>query len=43
MSAVNDALSSIGAPEIEMPATSQKVWGAINSARVDGTTAGAIT
>jgi carbon-monoxide dehydrogenase large subunit len=43
MSAVNDALSSIGAPEIEMPATSQKVWGAINSARVDGTTAGVVT
>jgi hypothetical protein len=33
MSAVNDALSSIGAPEIDMPATSGKVWRAINSAK----------
>jgi len=33
MSAVNDALLSVGAPEIHMPATSAKVWHAINSAR----------
>ncbi len=32
MSAVNDALASIGGPEIEMPATAEKVWRAINSA-----------
>ena len=31
MSAVNDALASIGGPEIEMPATPEKVWRAINA------------
>jgi carbon-monoxide dehydrogenase large subunit len=31
MSAVNDALASVGGPEIEMPATAEKVWRAINS------------
>ena len=29
MNAVNDALASIGAPEIEMPATPEKTWRAI--------------
>src|SRR5579862_58431 len=33
MNAVNDALARIGAPEIEMPATPEKVWRALNSAR----------
>ena len=32
MSAVNDGLASIGAPEIDMPATPEKVWRAIDSA-----------
>lgn len=31
MSAVNDALLSVGGVEIEMPATSEKVWRAINA------------
>jgi carbon-monoxide dehydrogenase large subunit len=34
MNAVNDALASIGAPEIEMPATPEKTWRAINSGKV---------
>jgi len=33
MNAVNDALHRIGAPEIEIPATSEKVWRAIQAAR----------
>jgi carbon-monoxide dehydrogenase large subunit len=33
MNAVNDALHRIGAPEIEMPATPEKVWRAIRTAR----------
>jgi len=33
MNAVNDALTSIGGPEIEMPATPEKTWRAINSSR----------
>ena len=33
MNAVNDALHRIGAPEIEMPATAEKVWRAIQAAR----------
>jgi carbon-monoxide dehydrogenase large subunit len=33
MNAVNDALHSIGAPEIEMPASPEKTWRAINSRR----------
>jgi len=33
MNAVNDALASIGAPEIEMPATAEKVWRAIQQAK----------
>jgi carbon-monoxide dehydrogenase large subunit len=33
MSAVNDALASIGGVEIEMPATAEKVWRAIASAK----------
>ena len=32
MNAVNDALFRIGAPEIEMPATAEKVWRAIRAA-----------
>jgi carbon-monoxide dehydrogenase large subunit len=32
MSAVNDALASIGGSEIEMPATAEKVWRAISAA-----------
>ena len=34
MSAVNDALSSVDGSEIEMPATSEKVWRAINAIEV---------
>jgi carbon-monoxide dehydrogenase large subunit len=33
MNAVNDALHHAGAPEIEMPATPEKVWRALRSAR----------
>ena len=33
MNAVNDALARIGAPSIEMPATSEKVWRALCAAR----------
>ena len=33
LSAVNDALHSIGAPQVHMPATPQKVWRAIASVR----------
>lgn len=33
MSAVNNALSRIGAPAIELPATSEKVWQAICAVR----------
>ena len=32
MNAVNDALGAIGAPPVEMPATSEKVWRAIEAA-----------
>ena len=39
MNAVNDALARIGAPPIEMPATSEKVWRAIRTA--NGTARGA--
>jgi hypothetical protein len=35
MNAVNDALARIGAPAIEMPATSEKVWRAIRAAKPD--------
>jgi carbon-monoxide dehydrogenase large subunit len=34
MNAVNDALASIGAPEIEMPATPEKTWRAIARGKV---------
>jgi carbon-monoxide dehydrogenase large subunit len=34
MNAVNDALASIGGPEIEMPATPEKMWRAINLGKV---------
>jgi aerobic carbon-monoxide dehydrogenase large subunit len=33
MNAVNDALHRIGAPEIEIPATSEKVWRALQAAK----------
>ena len=36
MSAVNDALFSIGAPQIEMPARPETVWRAIHSASAAG-------
>jgi len=35
MNAVNDALARIGAPAIELPATSEKVWRAIRAAKPD--------
>jgi len=35
MNAVNNALARIGAPTIEMPATSEKVWRAIRAAKPD--------
>jgi aerobic carbon-monoxide dehydrogenase large subunit len=34
MNAVNNALASIGGPEIEMPATPERTWRAINLAKV---------
>ena len=34
MNAVNDALASIGGPEIEMPAAPEKTWRAINMGKV---------
>jgi carbon-monoxide dehydrogenase large subunit len=33
MNAVNNALASIGAPPVELPATPEKVWRAIQEAR----------
>lgn len=33
MNAVNDALARIGAPQVEMPATSEKLWQAIRAVR----------
>jgi hypothetical protein len=36
MNAVNDALARIGAPAVEMPATSEKVWQAIRAANGNG-------
>ncbi len=33
MNAVNDALHQVGAPAIEMPATPEKLWRALNAAR----------
>jgi len=33
MNAVNDALASVGAPEIEMPAVAEKVWQAVRQAK----------
>ncbi len=33
MNAVNDALHRMGAPGIEMPATSEKVWRAMKAAK----------
>jgi aerobic carbon-monoxide dehydrogenase large subunit len=33
MNAVNDALAAIGAPYVQMPATAQKVWAAIEAAK----------
>mgnify|MGYP000510000644 CR=1 FL=1 len=32
MNAINDALSHIGAPNVDMPATAEKVWRSIQSA-----------
>ena len=32
MNAINDALHRIGAPSVEMPATNEKVWRAIQAA-----------
>ena len=31
MNAVNDALAAIGAPPVELPATAEKLWRAINA------------
>ena len=33
MNAINDALHRLGAPQIEMPATPEKVWHAIRERR----------
>ncbi|MGD9617887.1 MAG: xanthine dehydrogenase family protein molybdopterin-binding subunit [Alphaproteobacteria bacterium] len=33
MNAINDALASIGAPAVEMPATAEKVWRALRTVR----------
>ena len=35
MNAVNDALHRIGAPQVEMPASPEKVWRAIQQAGGD--------
>jgi carbon-monoxide dehydrogenase large subunit len=34
MNAVNDALQSVGAPQVELPATPEKLWRAIRAARL---------
>jgi carbon-monoxide dehydrogenase large subunit len=34
MNAVNDALAQVGEPRIEMPATQEKVWRALQQAKV---------
>ena len=36
MSAVNDALHRIGAPAVQMPATSETVWRAIEAGKQSG-------
>jgi len=36
INAVNDALAQLGAPEVTMPATSEKVWRALRAARAGG-------
>jgi len=36
MNAINDALAPIGAPYVSMPATPEKVWRAMQSARRGG-------
>ena len=33
MNAVNDALHRIGAPQVEMPATAEKIWRAVQERR----------
>jgi len=33
MNAVNDALASIGAPYVPMPATAEKIWQSIKASR----------
>jgi len=33
MNAVNNALAQMGAPAVELPATSEKLWRAISAAR----------
>lgn len=33
MNAVNNALARIGAPQVESPATSEKIWRALDAAR----------
>jgi len=33
MNAVNNALAQVGAPSVELPATSEKLWRAIGEAR----------
>jgi aerobic carbon-monoxide dehydrogenase large subunit len=35
MNAVNDALARVGAPYVQMPATPEKVWRALQMARKD--------
>jgi carbon-monoxide dehydrogenase large subunit len=37
MSAVNDALHRVGAPAVQMPATSEKIWRAIEAGKQSGT------
>jgi len=33
MNAVNDALAPLGAPYVQMPATAEKIWRAIEAAK----------
>jgi carbon-monoxide dehydrogenase large subunit len=33
MNAINDALARVGAPEVQMPATSEKIWRALQAAK----------
>jgi carbon-monoxide dehydrogenase large subunit len=40
MNAVNDALAHVGAPYVQMPATAEKIWQAVQQARAGQRSAG---